>query len=519
MNTLYIAHFNDVYDIEEQHNEPIGGVARFIPKLRELQQQYQGQILTIFSGDVFSPSTLSNIYKGQQLIYPLNQMNIDIACPGNHDFDFPLVQVNNLISQCNFPFILSNIHDAKTQQTLAKTQPYLIKQFNGMKIGFFALGEEEWFLQIETIPLDEMDYEDYIHCAERMVEILNQEKCDLIICLTHMRIPSDRKLLEEVKGIDLVLGGHDHLVAFEKIDQSYIVKSGSNFRNITLVKYNKNGQVDAQLIEINSQIKPDPEIEKYVDVQLNEYKQLSQRVILYTKVDLDGRFQNVRSRETNMANFFADLLRLTLKTEIGFFNSGSLRIDSKIDEGPVTYYHIDKIFSLPDLVVTFNISGKDLLFTLENSIQKWPTFDGRFLDISGMQITFDPKKNPKIQQVLINEEPLVLDRQYFTGSLLYINLGVDGFFKIPEQNFVLKKSSGILVLQYMHKQLESEEFHQLYKSQQIEMNGVKYWEINPQINGRYQLFQQSFLNLQDNLIIQQFNNSINVRGIRNYQII
>ena len=86
-----------------------------------------------------------------------------------------------------------------------------------------------------------MDYEDYIHCAERMVEILNKEKCDLIICLTHMRIPSDRKLLEEVKGIDLVFGGHDHLVAFEKIDQSYIVKSGSNFRNITLVKYNKNG--------------------------------------------------------------------------------------------------------------------------------------------------------------------------------------------------------------------------------------------------------------------------------------
>lgn len=56
-----------------------------------------------------------------------------------------------------------------------------------------------------------------------------------------MRIPSDRQLLEKVKGIDLVLGGHDHLVAFEKINQSYIVKSGSNFRNITLVKYNKNG--------------------------------------------------------------------------------------------------------------------------------------------------------------------------------------------------------------------------------------------------------------------------------------
>lgn len=54
-----------------------------------------------------------------------------------------------------------------------------------------------------------------------------------------MRIPNDRLLLEKVKGIDLVLGGHDHLVAFEKIDKSYIIKSGCNFRNLTLVKYDK----------------------------------------------------------------------------------------------------------------------------------------------------------------------------------------------------------------------------------------------------------------------------------------
>lgn len=67
-----------------------------------------------------------------------------------------------------------------------------------------------------------------------------------------------------------------------------------------------------------------------------------------------------------MSNFFADLLKLTLNTEISYFNSGSLRIDSTIEKGPITYYHIDKIFSLPDLVVTFNILGKDLLYTLEN---------------------------------------------------------------------------------------------------------------------------------------------------------
>ena len=36
------------------------------------------------------------------------------------------------------------------------------------------------------------------------------EKCDIIIALTHMRGPNDERLAREVRGVDLVLGGHDH---------------------------------------------------------------------------------------------------------------------------------------------------------------------------------------------------------------------------------------------------------------------------------------------------------------------
>jgi hypothetical protein len=33
---------------------------------------------------------------------------------------------------------------------------------------------------------------------------------DIVIALTHMRWPNDRKLAENVDEIDLILGGHDH---------------------------------------------------------------------------------------------------------------------------------------------------------------------------------------------------------------------------------------------------------------------------------------------------------------------
>lgn len=51
---LRIIHFNDVYNIEESENEPVGGAARFSTVVKQLQKE--GPCLTVFSGDAFSPS-------------------------------------------------------------------------------------------------------------------------------------------------------------------------------------------------------------------------------------------------------------------------------------------------------------------------------------------------------------------------------------------------------------------------------------------------------------------------------
>jgi 5'-nucleotidase len=51
---------------------------------------------------------------------------------------------------------------------------------------------------------------------------------------------NDVKLAENVKGIDLILGGHDHLIVQEKINDSVIIKSGTNFRNFSIIEIRKN---------------------------------------------------------------------------------------------------------------------------------------------------------------------------------------------------------------------------------------------------------------------------------------
>ena len=59
--------------------------------------------------------------------------------------------------------------------------------------------------------------------------------CDLIIALTHMRVPKDRHLAAEVPEIDFILGGHDHLYVNE-VDSTtgaVLIKSGTDFEEFS----------------------------------------------------------------------------------------------------------------------------------------------------------------------------------------------------------------------------------------------------------------------------------------------
>lgn len=58
--TLRIIHFNDVYNIENGKQEPVGGAARFKTVIDELNKKKNHFVL--FSGDAFSPSTRTNFF-------------------------------------------------------------------------------------------------------------------------------------------------------------------------------------------------------------------------------------------------------------------------------------------------------------------------------------------------------------------------------------------------------------------------------------------------------------------------
>lgn len=84
---LTLLHFNDAYNIDTNKHKELGFI-NFYDYLQQKRKMYP-QSLLIFSGDCFAPSKLSKVLKGEQMAYCINKLSIDVACYGNHDFDFP----------------------------------------------------------------------------------------------------------------------------------------------------------------------------------------------------------------------------------------------------------------------------------------------------------------------------------------------------------------------------------------------------------------------------------------------
>ena len=82
-------------------------------------------------------------------------------------------------------------------------------------------------------------YKDFVEVANQKVRFLREDKnCDVIIALTHIRLPTDRIFADTVSGVDLCLGGHDHMYVAEMRESTGVslVKSGTDFEEFSDIK-------------------------------------------------------------------------------------------------------------------------------------------------------------------------------------------------------------------------------------------------------------------------------------------
>jgi 2',3'-cyclic-nucleotide 2'-phosphodiesterase (5'-nucleotidase family) len=96
----------------------------------------------------------------------------------------------------------------------------------------------------------------------------------------------------------------------------------------------------------------------YVDKCLEELSGELDKPIGYTNVELDCRFAKIRSEETALGNWIADMINLENSTEVCIVNSGTIRADSIIKPGIVKLNDLKAMMPYLDYCLVSQINGE-----------------------------------------------------------------------------------------------------------------------------------------------------------------
>lgn len=450
---LRLIHYNDVYHLDSSSAEPVGGIARFITVCKEYQQgdrfQDQPECLTLFSGDAFNPSLESSITKGSHMVPILNEIKTDCAALGNHDLDFGVTQFRNLVGKCKFPWLVANILDPALGENVPignAKRTHIITASNGLKIGIIGLGEREWLETINSLPPD-LIYKSASETAKELIPQLRADGADLIVALTHQREPNDNKLAEQVGDqIDLILGGHDHFYAHSYINGCHVLRSGTDFKQLSYIEARKSSEGNGKwefviyrrdIVSSIAEHKPTLQLAEKLTAKL---KQSLEKPVGWTASPLDARFTTVRLKESNIGNFVCDIMQHHYGADCALMAAGTIRGDQIYQPGPIRVKDITDCFPFEDPIVVLKVTGKAIREALENGVSMYPALEGRFPQVASIKFTFDPKRpvGERVTEVDIAGDGYLPDKLYVLATRGYMGRG-KGKFLYPSCFSLLKK--------------------------------------------------------------------------------
>lgn len=444
---LTILMLNDVYQEAPVDKGQRGGFAR-VATLRKEVMSKQPNTLFLFAGDTISPSVASRTFRGRQMIAAWNAIGLDYAVPGNHEFDFGPNVFLERIADSKFKWICANIIDKTTGKLWAGLDPYVIREVDGIRVGIFGLLTPDTLHSSRTGPM--IDILDPCAVAKRIVPEMRAKGAQIIIALTHLTIFQDKELAH-CAPIDLIVGGHEHVVLQSVSNGTLIVKAGSDARNLGRIDIDyselrkKVTAVDWELIPVTAQIPEDERVNVVVEEYEGKLKAELDQPIGETSVVLNALQADNQTKETNLADFVADAYREETGADVVIFNGGSIRSNATYGPGQLTRRDILSILPFENPVVKLEVNGATIKQALEHGVSEiGRNVDGRFPQVSGLTFEFDPEKarGARVFNVLIQGKPLVASNLYTLATNNYVYSGGDGYNMLKDARVLIKPEEG-----------------------------------------------------------------------------
>jgi 5'-nucleotidase / UDP-sugar diphosphatase len=423
-----ILHSNDMHgdflaEVQGERGELIGGLALLSGYINKVRQE-EKNVLFVISGDMVQGSTIDTEYKGISTIEIMNYLAPDVACLGNHEFDYGLPHLLFLERVASFPIVNANLYIKKYNRRLMR--PFHIIKKDGFDILFTGIITEK---VMDSISQDELvgsfiSLEDACQEVGKITNAYKKSDIDLTVLLTHIGIESDKELAKMLKpewGVDLIIGGHSHTVLKkpEKVNDILITQAGVGTNQIgrfdIMVDDDTNSIIDYQwqLIPINDKLaEPDQKLLEYIQSYKDKVDQKYNVIVCKLAEKLTHPKREV---ETSLGNMIADIFADAAESDVVFLGSGSVRVK---EFGPmVTLNDLISCFPYDDSLTRFVISGEQL-WKIFSHIMRAENRDGEgecYQVNRSVRAVYDEGKK-RLSELEINGKP-VEDSQSFSISL------------------------------------------------------------------------------------------------------
>ncbi len=374
-------------------------------------------------GDAIQGDVIGVVSQGEYIVDIMNQVGYDYAIPGNHEFDFGVARLAELMEKSEAQYLSANItYTGEGESVLPEMEPYVLETYGDTTVAF--IGVTTPWTPTSSTPSNFMDESgEYVYdfcggegeelyaLVQRYVDECRESGADYVVLLTHLGdIPTESPyanldLIPHITGVDAVLDGHAHTVVPTRFitdaagEDVLLIASGTKLDNIGRLVITPSGGLYGGLV--SSYEEKDEEVDAYVQDVKALYEESVNQVVAHSDTALacyDGEgYRLVRCRETGIGNLCADAYRDATGADIAAVNGGGIRAD--IPAGDITYGDLIAVHPYGNSLCLVEATGQEILDMLEVASRfteaeykgdEWTMGeDGGFLHVSGMRYTID----------------------------------------------------------------------------------------------------------------------------------
>lgn len=462
-NDIVILGTSDVHCGIDQ-NIGYAGLAAYKKALAETHNY----VALVDAGDAIQGDTIGTLSKGEYIVDIMNEVGYDVVTPGNHEFDYGMDQfLNVIVPKMKATYVSANF--MKDDKPVFDT--YKLMTFGGKKVAFVGISTPETL--VKSTPTYFQDkFGNYIYdfcndstgdklykAVQTAVDAAKKAGADYVVAVAHLgddkaSAPwTSMDVIKNTKGIDVLMDGHAHSTVVKSVKNKdgksiKMVATGTKLENIGKIVIAENGTITAEYVGADVAKEKDADITKFVDSIKAKYKELENKVVAKTDVDLIIADQNenrlIRSQETNLGDLCADAYKNVLGADIAFVNGGGIR--TSIAKGNITYGQIIAVHPFGNMACVVEATGRQILDALEfGSRNVGKGENGGFLQVAGLTYNINTYLESTVEEndkgefvkvagkyrvfdVKVNGETLDLARTYTLASHNYmLKNGGDGF--------------------------------------------------------------------------------------------